>query len=510
LQQTLAEAVVDLRTALGLGRIAWGLRLFVGDAGVTLTPGVVFTAAGVRLALTSEIVLTLPESGSSWQVIVAGSNTDEPTLRLDDQPTLVRTLTTVGIESGEITVADDALDIGTITREGGAITVDQNPELWLVPSAHDHSGEFYQDSAGRWRYDGTAGAMGPEGPVGPIGPVGPEGPIGPPGVDGAVGAAGAAGAPGPVGAAGPAGVKGDPGAAGVAGVMGPQGPAGPVGPAGLQGPGGAVGPVGPQGPPGPQGAIGAPGPVGAPGKDGAAGPPGVTGPAGKDGAAGVIGPAGKDGAAGPPGVTGAAGRDGATGPAGAPGAAGRDGAAGLTGATGATGATGPIGPPGPAGATGAAGVDGAPGPAGPGFDPRLGRLNKLTPPDGPVPATGLFNLFQTIGLLCAYSVALDPAIFKTESTSMVEAWAVDSLGNSRLVSGIADLAAANILRWRVDTAGANTLKAMLSNTGSLLVRVDGDRLVDLKGNPVCSTLLAMNFPTLVLPPGGQMHLRYIV
>jgi hypothetical protein len=120
------------------------------------------------------------------------------------------------------------------------------------------------------------------------------------------------------------------------------------------------------------------------------------------------------------------------------------------------------------------------------------------------------NTFQTVGLMLAYSVALDPALFKAQSGAMVEAWAVDSTGNSRMVSGTADLAAANVLRWRCDAAGAASLRLLLTNTGNLLIRVDGDRLQDAKGNPVITSLLALNFPTLVLPPGGQMHLLYTV
>jgi hypothetical protein len=122
----------------------------------------------------------------------------------------------------------------------------------------------------------------------------------------------------------------------------------------------------------------------------------------------------------------------------------------------------------------------------------------------------LFNTFQTVGVLLAYSVALDPALFKLLGPAMVEAWAVDSSGNSRLVSGNADLAAANVMRWRCDDAGAASLRLLLANTGKLLIRVDGDRLQDVKGNPVITSLLALNFPTLVLPPGGQMHLLYTV
>ena len=48
LQDRLRDAVLDLRRALGLGKVAWGLRAVL-DGGVALAPGVAFSPSGVRL-----------------------------------------------------------------------------------------------------------------------------------------------------------------------------------------------------------------------------------------------------------------------------------------------------------------------------------------------------------------------------------------------------------------------------------------------------------------------------
>lgn len=433
LQQTLADAVLDLRTALGLGRIAWGLRLGVAeDGGVTLAPGVAFTAVGVRLGVTAAVPLTLPEGDGTWRVVLAGTNTDEPTLRLDEQPTLVLTQTVVQLQAPDLPVAGDALAIGSIKRSGTAVTLGQDAALWLVPAAHAHSGSFYQDAAGRWRYDG------PQGPMGPAGPQGLQGP------------------------------------------EGPQGLAGPVGP---------TGPAGLDGVPGPQGPVGDTGATGA------------TGPAGSQGAEGPIGPAGPSGPAGPEG---------------SPGPAGPQGDKGDVGAAGPQGLPGPQGEPGPAGAQGVQGVPGPkgdqgdPGPAGPGFDPKLTRLIKLAPAEGSMTAAQLNAAFIDQGLLAVFSAPLDAETVKLQGSRLVEAWVVARDGSSRFVTGLADLAAADTLRWRVDAAGAAALKLVLANgVGLFLLRLDGDRLLDADRRPVAATLVALNVPTQVVPPGGQLHLNYV-
>ncbi|MEY4748459.1 MAG: hypothetical protein RIQ60_673 [Pseudomonadota bacterium] len=524
LQQTLADAVLDLRTTLGLGRIAWGLRLGLGEDGsVTLAPGLVYTRAGVRLGLTASRTLALPDGVGSWNVVVAGNNTDDPLLRLDDKPTLVLTQTVVVVQAPDVEVADDALAIGQITRNGDGLSLQQDAHLWLAPAAHGHTGTFFQDADGRWRYDGPSGPMGPAGPAGADGAnglpgeVGATGPQGPTGDIGPQGPTGDIGPQGPVGDIGPQGPAGDTGPQGPAGVAGPQGEAGPPGPAGEPGPMGSAGPAGRDGadgapgaagPIGPAGPQGEPGPAGVAGTIGQAGPAGPTGPIGPQGQPGPIGPTGPAGPAGPVGASGAVGPQGQPGATGAPGARGDPGPAGPQGLPGATGATGATGAPGPAGATGATGATGA---AGPGFDPKLTRLLKISPSEGLFTAGQISTLLLEQGFLANFSAPLDPATVKANDTSYVELWAVTRDGNSRLVSGVADLAAPDTLRWRVDTNGASVLKLALANgVGVLLLRLDGDRLLDAQLLPVCASLLALTAPKLVLPPGGQLHLNYSI
>lgn len=298
LQDRLREAVLDVRRTLGLGRIGWGLRTSIDGPNLRIEPGVAFASSGIRLNLDAPVQLPLPAGTGPWRVVVKAVQGDRVELRRGTTPTVFTLVSSATIEpSSAADPGPDALVIAQITPATNGPTVTQDPKLFVAAGHHGHSGGFFQDSEGRWHYDGpelrgTAGPAGPAGAPGPLGPPGPIGPIGPAGSPGVVGPAGPAGGPGPAGPPGPAGTQG---AAGTQGPAGPPGPIGPPGPVGGPGPGGAVGPIGPIGQTGPAGGVGPAGPAGP------IGPVGPAGPAGTPGEPGAVGPAGAAGPAGPPG-----------------------------------------------------------------------------------------------------------------------------------------------------------------------------------------------------------------
>lgn len=304
LQDRLREAVFDLRCAVGLGRIAWGLRATLDGDTITLNPGVAFAANGTRLSIGAAAGLPIPADAGALRLVLTAANADREALRVGDQPTLITLVTTPSLEPDDDSPAGpDRLIIGrlSLTGESGRV-LSQNDALFAATGAHSHSGEHVRDEFGRWRFDGAPISV--EGTPGPPSEPGPPGPEGPPG---------AAGPVGPPGAMGPAGPAGEPGLAGA------QGPPGPIGPAGATGPAGPPGDSGPPGPSGPAGAAGLPGttgPAGPAGEPGAPGPAGAQGPPGPIGPAGVAGPAGPPGEAGPPGPAGATGPTGPQGPVG--------------------------------------------------------------------------------------------------------------------------------------------------------------------------------------------------
>lgn len=325
-QDRLREAVLDVRNAFGLGRIAWGLRATLNGTSVDVTPGVAFARSGVRLAVDSALTIALPADGTSLAVVLRAVHADREPLRFNGLPTLL-TLETHA-EVGAPPAADDldTLVIAAIARHDGALSITQDDALFVAVGTHMHTGTHVQDSEGRWHYDGAA--------IASVGTPGPQGPPGDPGAPGADGAVGPKGDTGDIGPAGPPGATGD---------AGVTGPAGPTGPTGLQGP---AGPDGAQGPPGPKGDAGPPGatgPAAPPGETGPAGPTGQSGPQGSKGDRGDVGATGAKGDAGQPGAKGDRGDVGPQGPKGDAGPPGIPGPTGSKGDMGATGATGPQG-----------------------------------------------------------------------------------------------------------------------------------------------------------------------
>jgi hypothetical protein len=248
LEQTAQQAVGDLRRVVGLGHIGYGLRILISADGTSasLSPGLAFTPAGHRLAVDEGAALSLPAGAGPFSVVLSASSHDDPTTRVDNTGTIIFSDTAIAV-TATAPASPDSLVVGTITSAAGALTATQDPALFMAPASHGHSGDFFQDGSGVWRFDGVRlSGTDITGPPGPPGPPGATGQPGPPGPQGAGGAPGPAGAPGALGPAGPAGPQGG---------LGPQGAVGPAGPQGQQGPAGPIGMTGPQGPQGPPGAV---------------------------------------------------------------------------------------------------------------------------------------------------------------------------------------------------------------------------------------------------------------
>src|SRR4051812_12476126 len=134
LQDRLRDAVFDLRSAVGLGRIAWGLRAtFDGDT-VTLNPGVAFAANGTRLSIGAAAGLPVPPDAGALRLVLSAANGDREALRVGNQPTLITLVTTPSLEPDDASPAGpDRLIIGRVTAaaEGGR-TLSQDDSLFAA------------------------------------------------------------------------------------------------------------------------------------------------------------------------------------------------------------------------------------------------------------------------------------------------------------------------------------------------------------------------------------------
>jgi hypothetical protein len=496
MQDRLREAVLDVRGALGLGRVAWGLRATLTGSAVEVTPGVAFARDGVRLSVDSPLSLAVPAGGDeTLGVVLHAVHGDREALRFNGVPTVITLETHAELGAPPAGGEVGALLLATVTRSGGALTITQDDALFVAAGAHAHSGAHVQDADGHWHYDGA--------PIsgGGIGPAGPKGDTGDPGAPGAPGPKGDTGDIGPVGPQGPVGDPGPEGPAGLAGptgLQGPSGPEGPQGPAGQAGAQGPPGPAGPKGDAGEPGAAGTAGPIGPPGEKGDKGDPGqagATGPQGEQGTAGAAGPPGPEGPRGPQGPPGQQGPQGATGPQGPPGA---------TGATGAQGPDGPQGPQGPQGPVGPQGPQGIPGE----IDEDWGLIRKINWPHDQTMSVSQATLLLQGGLQVTLSRSLDPTL-QEKPPNVFEIWfqADPSANPTAPQNPIAIVSFFGSLRVTPQTItwttlmDANVLKATM-RPGRLLVRVHCGPLIDSKQRQFSSTLSVILGNTGLILPGG--------
>lgn len=493
-QDRLRDAVLDLRRTVGLGRVAWGLRVSLGEGdAILLQSGVAFSPGGVRLNIDAPANLKIPAGAGPWRVLLRGAENDRESLRVGGQPTLINLVTTASVEP------DDGSEIGAEALVIAKVKlVDTKPELSLDPAHfaaaghHTHSGEFFQDEFGHWHYDGPKLA-------GSAGTAGLKGDKGDPG------------APGDKGDPGTPGDKGDKGDLGTPGAKGDKGDKGDRGEPGTPGTGGS----------GTPGAKGDKGDKGEPGAPGAKGDPGTPGAKGDKGAPGTNGLKGDKGDPGTPGGKGDAGTPGVKGDKGDPGA---PGVKGDKGDPGTPGAKGDPGAPGARGDPGAPGVQGSPGVGLEKDWPFIQDINwKHGATVGVAEAQGA--LISTNGLVIALSHTLAAAViqkqpqivevwYQTEARGQVAGTTANILGSSpgtvMVLHGTSKLQAdGRVITWAASDH-PQLLQRVLSIGGKILIRVHCGHIFDKDGRPFSSALDVLTGVKTLHVPGGVFESWFFV
>jgi hypothetical protein len=537
-EDSLHEAVLDLRRSVGVGRVGWGLHVTLASKAVTIQPGVAFSPSGLRLNIDAATSLSVPADAGPWRVVLRATESDRESLRVGGEPTLINLVTTPAIvPDGDI--GPDALAIAAVTKKGSKFELSENPAVFAAAGRHSHSGEFVQDEFGNWHYDGPklAGEMGPKGDPGPAGqpgepgpagvpgekgergergdagPIGPQGTEGSLGPEGQQGPSGAPGSSGSQGTQGPKGDTGDPGAPGGKGDKGDLGTPGPKGDKGDAGASGEKGDKGDAGAPGTKGVKGDPGAAGAKGDKGDAGAAGAKGDKGDAGAAGAKGDKGDAGAAGAKGDKGDAGAAGAKGDKGDPGAAGTKGDKGDAGAAGAKGDKGDAGAAGAKGDPGAVGAQGLPGA---GLDKDWPFIKGVTWKHGTTTAAADAQNVLVAGLSIAFSQALAGTIIE-QQPPVVEVWfeselkallqvttaaiSAPSPGPIFVLHGSSKFVNKTQITW-TPSDHVQHLQRTLTLGGKILIRIHCGHLFTDDKRPFSSALDAVTgVPTLHVPGG---------
>ena len=162
LQQTSVDRARQLRAALSSGGVAHGYKTEpVVDAGtgtgtgtgsVTVSPGLAIDGHGRPLVLEAATSLAVP-AGRHWLVAMYALRSS---LLVGGVPTLLANAVTLQARPLPPPYEDGAVAFAEVSHAGESFELLQKGEWYLPPLSHSHSGGFYTDASGRWRYDGAA------------------------------------------------------------------------------------------------------------------------------------------------------------------------------------------------------------------------------------------------------------------------------------------------------------------------------------------------------------------
>ncbi|MBI4874122.1 MAG: hypothetical protein HY822_05765 [Acidobacteria bacterium] len=160
LQDTLLADAIQLRQALGAGKVCHGFQtVAAGSDKVKVSPGLAFDALARPVILDTETEVPLDFSAAKKQVLalVYSVRAESP---VNGVPSLLYHRTGVEARAAAPPYADGALPFAEVDGTGGTILVFQKPEWYLTAPDHRHSGQFRADEAARWRYDGVPLGLG--------------------------------------------------------------------------------------------------------------------------------------------------------------------------------------------------------------------------------------------------------------------------------------------------------------------------------------------------------------
>ena len=155
MQQASIERARQLRETLGAGKVCYGLKVSASGAELSVSPGLAIDGFGRPVVVDAATSIVLDADAAS---LVAVYDL-RASLLVHGVPTVLANAARVEARATPPPYDDGAVRFADVIREGTgtAITmrIVQKGEWYLPPLDHAHSGEFFTDAAGRWRYDGT-------------------------------------------------------------------------------------------------------------------------------------------------------------------------------------------------------------------------------------------------------------------------------------------------------------------------------------------------------------------
>lgn len=156
LQALWLSAAVQLREAVGTGRVSHGLRVEPAPGNkVKVGRGLAFDRKGRPLALEQEAEVA-PDFGASKTIYLALVHARRTGGLVNGVPTLVFNEPRIETRAAAPPYTDDSVVFAELHAGDGEVSVVQRGEWYMPPLDHGHSGEFKLDADMRWRYDGHA------------------------------------------------------------------------------------------------------------------------------------------------------------------------------------------------------------------------------------------------------------------------------------------------------------------------------------------------------------------
>jgi hypothetical protein len=161
LQDTLLAGIIQLRQCVGTGKVCFGFKVQTAGAGtVHVSAGVAFDRQGRPLILTAarEIPANVSPGQSAFVVALYVLRSSLP---VDGVPTILTNDIKLEARATPPPYQDDAVVFAQLLGRTDGFDIVQKGEWYLAPLDHRHSGQFLDDDARGFRFDGQPIGLGP-------------------------------------------------------------------------------------------------------------------------------------------------------------------------------------------------------------------------------------------------------------------------------------------------------------------------------------------------------------
>ena len=154
LQENLLQNMQYLQFSMGQPGIVWGLKVTGNDnSTINISEGLAFDAFGRSIVLSEPATLTINLADSS--LIVCVKYISKVKAEQNGQPTLIANDFQFAIYAESDVDYLQQIPVAKIMPRAEGYDVIQMGEWYIPPNNASHSGNFFEDEFGRWRYDGS-------------------------------------------------------------------------------------------------------------------------------------------------------------------------------------------------------------------------------------------------------------------------------------------------------------------------------------------------------------------